>query len=76
MSHEYFYSTLLPEESEENNDTAAALESPEAEEEDTEDKPSLVSDVGTDYAGYTVAEETQEAAMPALATDMGGGDRD
>ena len=34
MSHEYFYGTLLPEESEESNDTAAALDSPE--EEDTE----------------------------------------
>ena len=34
MSHEYFYGTLLPEESEESNDTA--LDSPEAEEEDTE----------------------------------------
>ena len=36
MSHEYFYGTLLPEESEESNDTAAALDSPQAEEEDTE----------------------------------------
>ena len=46
--------------SEESNDTAAALPgpaltlaSPEAEEVDTENKPSLVSDVGSDYAGYT-----------------------
>ena len=58
MSHEYFYGTLLPEESEESNDTAAALPgpaltlaSPEAEEVDTENKPSLASDVGSDYAG-------------------------
>ena len=34
--HEYFYGTLPAEESEESNDTAAALDSPEAEEEDTE----------------------------------------
>ena len=53
MSHEYFYGTLLPEESEESNDTAAALDSPEAEEVDTENKPSLAGD----YAGYTGAEE-------------------
>ena len=76
--HEYFYGTLPPEEREESNDTAAALPgpaltlaSPEAEEEDTENKPSLVSDVGSDYAEYTGAEETQEADMPALASDMG-----
>merc|ERR1711949_113875 len=61
--HEYFYGTLPPEEREESNDTAAAppgpaltLASPEAEEVDTENKPSMVSDVGSDYAGYTVAE--------------------
>ena len=76
--HDYFYGTLPAEESGESNDTAAALPgpaltlaSPEAEEMDTEDKPSLVSDVGSDYTGYTGAEETQEAAMPALASDMG-----
>ena len=72
-----FFTSTSPEESEESNDTAAALPgpaltlaSPEAEEEDTDNKPSLGSDVGSDYAEYTGAEETQEAAMPALATDM------
>ena len=81
--HDYFYGTLPAEESEESNDTAAALPgpaltlaSPEAEEMDTEDKPSLVSDVGSDYTGYTGAEETQEAAVPAEETEAVTGAQD
>ena len=69
--HEYFYGTLPPEEREESNDTAAALPgpaltlaSPEAEEVDTENKPSLVSDVGSDYAGYTRAEADMPTCPP------------
>ena len=68
MSHEYFYGTLLC-----CRRRARRVTTPRPRwtvprpRRRTQNKPSLAGD----YAGYTGAEEAQEADMSALATDMG-----
>ena len=62
--HEYFYGTLPPEEREETPRPRCPAPPSPWPEVDTENKPSLVSDVGSDYAGYTRAEADMPTCPP------------